>query len=142
MAEEKKDDSQKPKIIVDDDWKQQAQAEKEQLSEKIEAEAAGAPAGEQGEPEGGPRQLPPANIATLISSLVAQTLMTLGGVEDPETKKRYIDLDLAKHHIDMLSVVDEKTKGNLSDEEKQLLDTALYEVRMQYVQIAQHATRG
>lgn len=142
MAEEKKDDSRKPKIIVDDDWKAQAAAEKEKLSEQIKGEGAGAPAGEQGEGEGEPRQLPPANFATLVSSLVAQTLISLGGVEDPETKKRYVDLDLAKHHIDMLTVIDEKTKGNLTDEEKQLLDTALYEVRMQYVQIAQHATRG
>ena len=142
MAEEKKDDPQTPKIIIDDDWKEQAQAEKEKLSEKIEAESAAAPAGEQGAAEGGPRQLPPANFATLVSSLVAQTLMTLGGVEDPETKKRYLDLDLAKHHIDMLSIIEEKTKGNLTDQEKKLLDSALYEIRMQYVQIAQHATMG
>ncbi len=142
MAEQNNKDAEQPKIIIDDDWKAQAQAEKEKLSEKIEAESATAPATEQGAAEDGPRQLPPANFATLVNSLVAQTLMTLGGVEDPETKKRYVDLDLAKHHIDMLSVIDEKTKGNLTDEEKKLLDTALYEIRMQYLQIAQHATRG
>ena len=62
-------------------------------------------------------------------------------MEDPKTKRRYVDLDLAKHHIDILGLLEEKTKGNLTDEEKKLLDQALYEVRMQYVQIAQRATR-
>ena len=133
MAEEK----QEKKIIVDDDWKAQAQAEKEKLSEKIEQQAEGPSETHQDRP----REVPPASFATLISSLVAQTLMTLGGMEDPKTKKRYVNLDLARHHIDMLSVIEDKTKGNLSEEEKKLLDQALYETRMHYVQIAQQATK-
>ena len=44
---------------------------------------------------------------------------------------------MAKHHIDTLAVLEEKTSGNLTDEEKKLLDNALYEVRMRYVQVAQ-----
>jgi len=132
--EEKKQD-ENPKIIVDDDWKAQAQAEKEKLAEQVEKGAA-----EQGKPQG-PRELPPASFSTLISSLVTQVIFSLGGVEDPKTKRRYVDLDLAKHHIDMLAVVEEKTRGNLDDEEKKLLDQALYETRMQYVQVAQAATR-
>ena len=131
-----KNQQEEPKIIVDDDWKAQAQAEKEKLSEQVQKEAAeGKPA------EARPRELPPAGIPTLISTLVTQVYLELGGLEDPKTKRRYVDLDLAKHHIDMLAVIEEKTKGNLSDEEKKLLDQALYETRMQYVHIAQHATR-
>jgi len=132
MAE---DTEGKPKIIVDDDWKAQAQAEKERL-----AEDADRPAGDAGG-RGGPRDIPPASFTTLISSLVAQTFMTLGGIEDPKTKKRLVDLGLARHHVDMLAVLEEKTKGNLTDDEKKLLDQALYETRMQYVQIAQRATK-
>jgi len=134
MAE---DEKKEPKIIVDDDWKAQAQAEKERLAEQIER-GAESPADRQQE---GPREIPPASFAKLISSIVAQTLMTLGGVEDPKTKRRYVNLDLARHHIDTLSVIEEKTKGNLSDDEKKLLDQALYETRMQYVQVAQRATK-
>ena len=134
MAEDKKKD---PRIIVDDDWKAQAQAEKEKLAEQV-AKGDESPADQQQE---GPREIPPASFATLISSIVAQTLVTLGGVEDPETKKRYVNLDLARHHVDMLSVIEAKTEGNLSDDEKKLLDQALYETRMQYVQIAQRATK-
>ncbi len=124
---DKKDEA--PKIIVDDDWKAQAQAEKQKLSEEAEAPAAGAAGAEQ--------ELPPATFTTLISSLVAQIFYSLGGYEDPKTKKRYVDLALAKHHIDTLNMLDEKTKGNLTEEEKKLLDQAIYETRMQFVQIAQ-----
>lgn len=143
MADNKDD---KPKIIIDDDWKAQAQAEKERLAQEVDkpkpaAAAPGAPgasaapagpAGEEAE-----RELPPANFPTLVSSIVTQIFFALGGIEDPQTGKRYLDPALAKHHIDMLSVLEQKTKGNLTDEEKKLLDQALYETRMQYVQIAQ-----
>ena len=141
MAEDKKDE---PKIIVDDDWKAQAEAEKEQLAHEVEAGAGAESAPEGASEEGtgaqqGPRELPPASFATLVSSLAMQALYALGGFEDPNTKKRYVDLSVAKHHIDMLNILEEKTAGNLTDEEKRLLDQAIYEVRMQYVQMAQQA---
>ena len=139
MSENKQE---KPKIIVDDDWKAQAQAEKERLSEQAQkpaGPAAGAAAGqaaEAGEP-GEMKELPPASFITLVSSLVAQVFYSLGGMQDPKTGRRMVDLELAKHHIDTLGMLEEKTKGNLTDEEKQTLDQAIYEARMQYVQIAQ-----
>ena len=148
MAENKQKDQQEtPKIIVDDDWKAQAQAEKEKLAESSDAHpkestapstpaASGVPGGETQ-----PRELPPANFSTFVSMLATQTFLALGGVEDPETKKRYVDLDLAKHHIDMLVVIEEKTQGNLTDDEKKLLDEALYRMRMQYVQITQQVSQ-
>jgi hypothetical protein len=126
MAEENK-----PKIIVDDDWKAQAQAEKQRL----EQEAQQAPGG-----PGGPRELPPATMETLISSLSTQAIMALGGYEDPRTKRRYVDLDLAKHFIDTLTLLEQKTRGNLTEDEKKLLDEVIYQLRMNYVQIAQHVS--
>ena len=119
----------------------EAQVEKEKLAEQAE----------KGEPEGGeatgegrtePRQIPPASFSTLVTTLATQIFLSLGGMEDPKTKQRYVDLDLAKHQIDILVVLEEKTAGNLTDEEKKLLDQVLYETRMQYVNIAQHATRA
>jgi len=138
MTEDKKQKQgqEKPKIIVDDDWKAQAQAEKEKLAEH--AEAPGAPE-EKGRPRG-PREIPPASFVTLVNSLALQAAIALGGMQDPRTKKVLVDLDLAKHHIDTLSVLEEKTKGNLTDEEKVTLDQALYETRMAYVQMAQQVT--
>ncbi|KKK79638.1 hypothetical protein LCGC14_2831470, partial [marine sediment metagenome] len=55
----------------------------------------------------------------------------------PQTGRRYRNLQLAKHHVDTLAVLETKTQGNLTDDEKKLLDNALYEVRMAYVQAAQ-----
>lgn len=136
MAEEEKKD--KPKIIVDDDWKAQAQAEKQRLSEEAGKKAERKP--DQEEPEG-PQEIPPASFPALVNTLAVQAMLALGGVEDPKTKRRYVDLEAAKFHIDTLEVLQEKTKGNLSDEEKSLLDRALYDLRMSYVHIAKHAKR-
>ena len=147
MGEEKQD---KPKIIVDDDWKAQAQAEKQRLAEAAEkraAEGGEAAADEAGatspvaERGGRRQQIPPASFSMLVQTIVTQALYALGGFEDPKTHKRFVDLDLAKHHVDTLVVLEDKTRGNLSDEEKKVLDQALYEVRMAYVQVAQSASR-
>lgn len=135
MAENNQD---KPKIIVDDDWKAQAQAEKERLSEEADAGKAKGPGGEHGEHG---EKIPQASFVTLVSFIMTQALMSMGGYEDPQTKRRYVDLEAAKHYIDTLSVLEEKTKGNLTEEEKKLLDRALYETRMNYVQIAQRVSQ-
>ena len=164
MAEnEQTPGEQKPKIIVDDDWKAQARAEKEKLAreaeqQKPQAAAAGAAPGgaptgaaqaQPGASAGAPtreaaaaktaqeRHLPPSGFATHVNSLVTQVFMALGGMEDPRTKRRYMDLDMAKYHIDTLTIIEQKTKGNLTEDEKLLLDQGLYECRMQYVHVAQ-----
>ena len=76
------------------------------------------------------RQLPPADFNTLLNSLAMQTVMALQGMEDPNTKQRLIDLQLAKFHIDLLGVLDEKTKGNLNEEEATLMERSLAELRL------------
>ncbi len=138
MAEQDKDSGkEEPKIIVDDDWKSQAQAEKERLAEQVEQGAKQPDAPTAGPAEGQERGLPPAGFAALVNSLIAQVFMALGGMEDPKTKRRIVDLELAKFHIDTLTMLEEKTAGNLTDDEKKLLDKATYETRMRYVQLAQ-----
>lgn len=139
---------EKPKIIIDDDWKAQAQAEKQKLAQEVEASqsaAKPAPTGEKKPAENNasrqPRQIPPASFTTLVSSLVTQILVAMGGYQEPEDGRVRVDLDLAKHHIDTLAMLEEKTRGNLTPDETKLLDQALYEVRMQYVQVAQSMTR-
>ena len=132
MTDDKNDKKDKPKIVVDDDWKAQAQAEKEKLDEQ----PAEQPAAEEAQAQG-PRKLPPATFSTLVSSLATQAILSMGQMRDPKTKKPIIDLDLAKHHIDTLAMLEEKAKGNMTDEESKLLDQAIYQVRMQYVQFAQ-----
>lgn len=150
-GEEKNKGDGKPKIIVDDDWKAEAQAEKDRLAAEAtkaaeqappaEGPAAESAAGAGAEP-GAPRALPQANFTTLINTLATQVVLAFGGMEDPETKKRYVDLELGKFHIDTLAVLQEKTKGNLDETESGLLDRVLYELRMNFVQISQHVANA
>jgi hypothetical protein len=86
------------------------------------------------------RQVPEASFATLVNSLMTQVLLYLGELA-PRGAEPQVNLDMAKFNIDLLGVLEEKTKGNLTPEEQKLLDTALYETRMRYVQVAsQYAT--
>jgi len=157
MAEEKLG------LHVDNDWKKQAQEEKRKLAEQEEKRktAATAPAGVvpgaagAGSPPSGPaaarqaagrgagagqgaqggREIPQASFATLVQSLLTQVLFYLG---DLSTRggEPMVNLDMAKHNIDTLSIIEDKTRNNLSDDEKRLLDAALYEARMRYVALA------
>ena len=120
---------EKPKIHIDSDWKAQAQAEKQKLVEKTkEAPARGG--------AGGPGGLPPATFETLISTMVTQALFAMGAIPDPRTGQRVAHLDLARHHIDMLGVLEEKTKGNLTEQEADMLSSTVYELRTRYIQLS------
>ena len=107
------------------------------------ASAGAAPArGRAGAPGASTREraMPEASIGTLVNSLMTQVLLYLGELA-PRGAEPQVNLDMAKFNIDLLGVLEEKTRGNLTEEEQKLLDTALYEVRMRYVQVAsQYAT--
>jgi hypothetical protein len=126
--EEKKDDK---KIIIDEDWKQQAQREKEILAAQEKAEKEKAP---RDKSRRGP--LPKGDFAALISMLVTQALFALGLIQVEGQKDKEPDLELAKYNIDMLETIEEKTKGNLTEEEKKVLEDTLSQVRMAYVKLA------
>ena len=86
------------------------------------------------------RGVPDASLSTLVNSLMTQVLLYLGELA-PRGAEPQVNLDMAKFNIDLLGVLEEKTKNNLAPDEQKLLDTALYETRMRYVQIAsQYAT--
>lgn len=69
-----------------------------------------------------------------LLSLATAAMMHLGVVEHPEAKEKSVDLVQAKQTIDILGMLRDKTKGNLSTAEQHLLDTMLAELRMRYVQ--------
>lgn len=129
---------QPPKLHIDSDWKAQARAEKEKLAQKTQSKA-DTPGAGQAKPGQAPGGMPPANFETLISTMVTQALFAMGAIADPRTGQRTAHLDLARHHIDMLSVIEEKTKGNLSEEEANMLVGTLYELRSRYIQLANQA---
>jgi hypothetical protein len=129
----------KPRIIVDDDWKTKVQAEKEQLRRQTESSTGEsqqpAPAADEAAKEDHGQPLPPASFMTLVESLAAQALSTLGQIPGPDGKP-IVDLGYAKHLIDTLGVIEEKTKGNLSRDEAQVLEQVLHDLRMLYVAVS------
>jgi hypothetical protein len=131
MAQEE----QPKKIIVDEDWKKEAQRDKEVLAaqeaEEKQKEAAKGPQRE------GP--LPEGNLAALISMLTTQTLLALGFLQIKGEEEREPDLDLAKYNIELLQALEEKTKGNLTADEQKLLKNTLAELRMGYVSVVNQA---
>ncbi len=77
--------------------------------------------------------MPQVSFNTFILSIASSALVQLGEVPDPETGKTGENLLLAKHTIDVLCMLREKTSGGLDNEEKKLIDGLLYELRMKYV---------
>jgi hypothetical protein len=127
-------EEQPKKIIVDEDWKHEAQRDKEVLAAKEAQEKQEAPEGE-GPQRGGP--LPEGNLGALVSMLTTQTLFALGFLQlKGDQEEREPDLDLARYNIELLTTLEEKTKGNLTAEEQQLLKNTLSELRMGYVSVA------
>jgi len=116
-----------PKIEIDSDWKAEAQAEKERLAtaeKKVEERAEA-------------RKVPDADFRGLLGALASQALMGLGMHQDPSGKGVMVDLDGSKFVIDLIGVVAEKTKGNLSEEEETELKQLHSELQNRFVQIAQ-----
>ncbi|MCC7145860.1 MAG: DUF1844 domain-containing protein [Phycisphaeraceae bacterium] len=134
-------ENQPPQIHIDSDWKAQAQAEKQKLAEKAKNAPGAGAAGRAGGSATGPGGVPPANFEMLVSTLATQALLALGAIPDPRSGQRFHSPELARHHIDMLSVIEQKTKGNLSEEEENMLVGTLYELRQRYIQVAT-ASRG
>ncbi|NCC25253.1 MAG: DUF1844 domain-containing protein [Deltaproteobacteria bacterium] len=77
--------------------------------------------------------MPYLNFSTFVMSLVSSGMVHLDEVPDPETGQRGLDLPLAKQTIDLLTMLQEKTKGNLDQNEERLLQDVLFELRMVYV---------
>ncbi len=77
--------------------------------------------------------LPGADFGTFIISLASSVLIHLGELPDPDRGTTHADLELAKQSLDVLGMLREKTRGNLTAEETQLLEQLLYDLRMKYL---------
>ncbi len=116
------------KIIVDEDWKAQVEAEKQAAKAAAQAQQTSAEKRAKG-------PLPPPSLSLLASSLGMQAMVAMGLVVGPDGQKLEVDLDEAKHAIDMLDVLWQKTEGNRTAEETAMLDNLLHELRLSYVQV-------
>lgn len=124
------DQSSQSKLHVDSDWKAQAEAEREKMR-KIDSERDTSAAGEN------PDKLPPADFRSIVGLLATQALGGLGAYGDPGTRRIVVDLPAAQFAIDLLGVLSDKTKGNLSAEEDKELSSILAELRARFVHFAQ-----
>lgn len=123
--------SEEKKIIVDEDFKEQVAAEKEALKKAAEespASGASAP-GEQ------PPQMPPASFEMLVTTLATEAMVALGQFPNPATQETMISLDHATYAIDMLAMLKEKTKSNLTGAEDTMLTDLLHQLRMMFIAV-------
>ena len=119
--EEEKEEKQEGRTARETGAEEGPREERAEQPEKAAGETQG----------GGP--LPEVNFSTLIMSLSSSALFHLGEIPDPQTGKKAKDLPLAKHTIDTIGMLAEKTRGNLTEEEQKFLDTMLADLRLRYV---------
>jgi hypothetical protein len=116
------------KLYVDEDWKSQVEAEKAaDAGEKQETE----PATEKRPSE----PLPPPSLTFLASTLYLQGAISMGLLPNPLSDKSELQLDRAKHAIDMLAMLQQKTEGNRTPEESEEIEAMLHQLRMAFVEI-------
>jgi hypothetical protein len=134
MVDDKKDQEQEKSFVVKD---KRFSAKKD---EKVESQIK-----DEGKPEEAPRDepsaqkgpLPEIDFNSFIFSLSTSALIQLGEIEDPFAQKLVKNLPLAKQTIDLIGMLKEKTKGNLSSEEEKIIEYVLYDLRMRYVKAAE-----
>lgn len=120
--------SEDKKIIIDEDWKSQVEAEKEALAKEPK---------EQPKPAAEQYALPEASFEMLLTTLATEAMMSLGQLPNLATQKVETNVPQARYVIDMLQVIQEKTKGNLSPGEEKTLEDLLHQLRLMCVAVQQ-----
>ena len=77
--------------------------------------------------------MPVVTFSAFVLSIASSALVHLGEVPDPESGEVRRNLNVAKHNIDILSMLKDKSVGNLDADEMRLIDSVLYELRLKYV---------
>jgi hypothetical protein len=125
-----------PQIEVhsDDDWKERVKEEDRRRDEQ-----AAAATGLDPDSSGPFPRLPHADFCILVQMLATQAMTMLGILPLPGKDQPEQQLPLARHFIDLLGVLEDKTRGNLTAQEEKLLTTSLHELRMAYVELNRQA---
>ena len=122
------------KIIIDEDWKSKVEAEKAEAAKATPAPAATATGEDSSEATDPP--MPPASFEILLTTLATEALVALGQVPHPVTGKIQAQRNQAKFLIDTVDVLRQKTAGNLTNSEQQVIDSLLHQMRLVFVQTA------
>jgi hypothetical protein len=131
-------DTDDKKIVVDDDWKSRVQAEKEAAAKaQARSEQQSTADTQNSDSTAKSSTAPPddSSFTMLVSTLAFQAMTAMGRFPDPAAGHPVVRPDLAKHSIDTLGMLQEKTKGNLTRDEEMMLDHLLHELRMAFVTI-------
>lgn len=132
------------KLIIDTDWKAQAQAEKEKLAQTVKptAKSSGGPADAAGNATPDGAEAPGTVFDELVRMLAMQALTFLGEIPDPASGQRMFAPEYAKRFIDMVNMLEEKTKNNLSKDEDEALKAIAADLRMAYVEISKAVAKA
>lgn len=141
---------EEPKLIIDEDWKAKVQREKEEFKQQEEEGEPSAKTTDSPETEEEPSAdssaqtlppPPPASLTFLITTLATQAMAALGQIPGDDGKPLPVNLEYARHFIDLIDVLDDKTQGNLDEEEQQALQNTLHQLRMMFVSTSQQPAK-
>jgi len=133
MENAKKDEEQEKGFVVRDKRFSATKEEKEESQIKEEPKIEETPRQDTSAQQG---PLPEIDFTNFTLSLSTSALIQLGEIQDPFTQKLAKNLPLAKQTIDLIGMLKEKTKGNLSPDEEKVIEYVLYDLRMRYVKAA------
>jgi len=133
MGNKKKDEEQEKAFVVKDKRFSAKKEEKGESQIKEEGKIVGT---SQEDISAQEEPLPEVDFTNFIFSLSTSVLIQLGEIQDPFTQKSAKNLPLAKQTIDLIGMLKEKTKGNLTPEEERVMEYVLYDLRMRYVKAA------
>ena len=130
------------KLIIDEDWKSQVQAEKAAAAQQAPGEVAAATAKQAAEPQSRTEPasadfpMPPASLELLVTTLATEALVALGQVPHPATGELHAHRHQAQYLIDTIDILRQKTKGNLTPSEQQMFESVLHQLRMVFLETA------
>ncbi len=120
-----KPDAEK-KLYVDEDWKSRVEAEKQADSHSHKSS-------DPGGPKAADEELPPPTLAFLAGTIYLQGMVAMGMLPHPATDKAEVHLNQARHSIDLLAVLFDKTEGNRTNDESEEMENMLHQLRLAYV---------
>ena len=122
------------KIIIDEDWKTQVQRERDAARHEPPTPEP-SPTAEKG-PSADEDQVPPASLTFLVSSLSMQAAASMGLIPNPVSGTAEVSLPHAKHFIDTIEILQQKTEGNRTPDESDEMEAMLHQLRMAFVQVS------
>lgn len=121
------------KLVIDEDWKTQVEAEKRQALKSDDATAEMS-AGGAATRDARDLRFPPASFELLLTTLATEALVALGQVPNPITGAVETHRDQARYLVDTIEMLQQKTKGNLTPHERQAIDNLLHQLRLAFIE--------